>query len=208
MQEYSETMTLDQLLSSPEYNLPQPLRNVIQYAIALSPTPEIPVSEALPAIKRHLTGFGVYGQFPIIVPLFGGGGELSQAFCRAAAVKGATYILDREIKQISRDTTNAYPFKVDFNVAPEDELASVRSRYVVTPAVRIGDYVDSTRRIAVFEGVFGELFRVDGTHVDAALIVVPPGTLREEQLMPIQIIVHGGGIGECPEGQCTLHFTR
>jgi RAB protein geranylgeranyltransferase component A len=200
---------LDTLLSSPEYNLPLPLRNVIQYAIALLPTPENPVAEAVPAIRRHLNGFGVYGQFPIIVPLYGGGGELCQAFCRAAAVMGATYILGREIKKISKDSLEEYSFTVKFDVPLEEELSTVRSRWVVRPAASVGESapvgesVGSTRRIAVFEGLLDGLFGGDGVHVDAALVVVPPGTVREEQHMPIQMIVHGGGVGECPVGQCT-----
>jgi RAB protein geranylgeranyltransferase component A len=191
-------------LSSPEYNLPFRLRNVIQYAIALSPTPEMPVVEALPVISRHLNGFGVYGQFPIIVPLYGGGGELCQAFCRAAAVMGATYILGREIKHISRESTEEYPFQVEFDVPSEEELPAVKSRWVVRPAASVGEPVESTRRVAVFEGLLDGLFGDEGVHVDAALVVVPPGTVRDEQQVPIQMIVHGGGIGECPIGQCTL----
>jgi GDP dissociation inhibitor len=161
------------------------------------------VAEALPAIRRHLNGFGVYGQFPIIVPLYGGGGELCQAFCRAAAVKGATYILGREIKHISKDSNEEYPFQVEFDVPSEEELPSVKSRWVVRPAASVGA-VESTRRVAVFEGLLDGLFGGEGVHVDAALVVVPPSTVREEQRMPIQMIVHGGGIGECPVGQCML----
>ena len=108
---------------SSEYNLPESLRNTIQYAIALSPTPQINAIDALRAIRRMLTSFGIYGQFPIIVPLHGGGGELSQAFCRAAAVKGATYILGREIRELSVDTSNEnLPFNVEFDVPESEEL--------------------------------------------------------------------------------------
>src|SRR5271154_3482080 len=69
--------TLRQLLTSSQFNLPESLRNTIEYAIALAPTREMNAAEALGTIRRHLTGFGVYGGFPIIVPLHGGGGELS-----------------------------------------------------------------------------------------------------------------------------------
>lgn len=162
----------------------------------------MPVAEALPAIRRHLNGFGVYGQFPIIAPLYGGGGELCQAFCRAAAVMGATYILGREIKQISQGSTQEYALQVEFDVPTEQELPSVKSHWAVRPANSVGESVESTRRIAVFEGLLDGLFGGDGVHVEAALVVVPPGTVREKQDMPIQMIVHGGGIGECPVGQC------
>jgi hypothetical protein len=116
---------------------------------------------------------------------------------------GATHILGREIKKISKDSPEEHSFTVEFDVPSEEELSSVRSRWVVRPAASVGESVRSTRRIAVFEGLLDGLFGGDGVHVDAALVVVPPGTVREEQHMPIQMIVHGGGIGECPIGQCT-----
>lgn len=184
--------------------MPSHLRNTIQYAIALSPTAEIKATDGIRAIRRHLTGFGVYGGFPIIVPLHGGGCELSQAFCRAAAVKGATYILGRDIRNISTDNTNNYPIEVDFNVSEIDELPTVRCKNVVRlsePAV--ADCVEIMRTVTVLQGVFESLFLPEAQYTDAALIVVPPGTVRPEQRSPIQIILHGGGIGECPFGQCT-----
>jgi RAB protein geranylgeranyltransferase component A len=156
-----------------------------------------------------LTGFGVYGGFPIIVPLYGGGGELSQAFCRSAAVKGATYILGRDIQHISMDLTNEYPLKVDFTVSESDELHTVRCKNVVRLAdLSQSDCVEITRSIAVIEGIFDSLFVPDAQYSDAAMMIIPPETVREEQKMPIQIIVHGGGIGECPIGQCILYSFR
>ena len=52
----------------------------------------------------------------MVVPLHGGGGELSQAFCRSAAVKGATYILGRSIKRTYASDELGYPIEVDFGV--------------------------------------------------------------------------------------------
>jgi RAB protein geranylgeranyltransferase component A len=189
--------TLDDLLSSSEYNLPLALRNIIQYAIALAPAPGITTGAAIQNLQRHLKSHGVYGAFSIVVPLHGGGGELSQAFCRAAAVKGATYILGRSIHRIDLNT-DEYPIKVVFDVKDED-LATVQCRNVIKLECPTIDCVEITRSISVvqgLEGLFGE------NRGDAALIVVAPGTLRAEQSMPIQIIIHGGGIGECPLGQC------
>jgi RAB protein geranylgeranyltransferase component A len=131
------------------------------------------------------------------LPLHGGGGELSQAFCRSAAVKGATYILGRSIKKIAEHD----PIVVEFDTE-NDDLRIVKCRHVVRlgyPAVE--DSVEITRSIVVVEGLEGLFGDISG-HPDAALIVIPPKTVREEQTMPIQIIIHGGGIGECPVGQC------
>jgi Rab proteins geranylgeranyltransferase component A len=195
--------SFDNLLSSPEYNLSLQLRNVIQYAIAQSPTQEISISKAIHAIRRHVLGVGLYGSFPIIVPLHGGGGELSQAFCRAAAVKGTTYILGREIQQISTNPQDEYPITVQFNVSETEELPTVRCKKVVRLACPpVSDSVKITRRITVVEGIFEALFVSESSCPDAALIVIPPEILRKEQTLPVQIIIHGGDIGECPPGQC------
>ena len=160
-------------------------------------------ADAIPALRRHLSGFGVYGGFSIIAPLYGGGGELSQAFCRAAAVKGATYILGREIKNVSTDSTQEYPVQVDFKVAEADELPSVRcKKFVRLARPPLSECVEITQSVIVIEGEFESLFVENTAYSDAALIVIPPGVIRPEQQMPIQIIIHGGGIGECPVGQC------
>jgi Rab proteins geranylgeranyltransferase component A len=188
--------------------LPFYLRNIIQYAIALSPTAEVKATDGIRAIQRHLTSFGMYGSFPIVVPLHGGGGELSQAFCRAAAVKGATYILGRTIRKISTNNMNEYPIMVDFNVPELNDLSTVRCKNVVRlsePAV--ADCIEITRTVSVLQGAFESLFLPEAQYTDAALIVVPPGTVRPEQRSPIQIILHGGGIGECPLGQCIQVLT-
>jgi Rab proteins geranylgeranyltransferase component A len=204
--------TLDPLLSSAEYSL----RTTILYAIALSSTPSPDTSTALRAIKRHLAGVGVYGGFPIIVPLHGAGGEVCQAFCRACAVRGGTYILGRGIRSVSRQGEQEEGYKVCFEVEEGDELPLVYCKHVVREkdlgvreqeGERGGEQEgeqEETRSIGIVEGFFEGLFKETGYN-DAALIIVPPETVRKEQTMPIQIIIHGGGIGECPPGQCTPH---
>jgi Rab proteins geranylgeranyltransferase component A len=216
-----ESHTLEELLSRSEYSLPSSLRNIIQYAIALSSTPSIPLSPAFHAIKRHLSGFGVYGAFPIIVPLYGGGGELCQAFCRNAAVKGGTYILGRGIRECIRtEEEGEGGYKVIFDVEEGEEMSFVYCKDVVREMITEGVEGDGrgmeggtrergkegsemTKSIVIVEGVFEGLFEEGSTFTDAAVIVIPPGTVRNEQTMPIQIILHSGGIGECPPGQCT-----
>ena len=191
----TDDKSLEDLLSLPEYNLPPHLREIITYAIALSPTPDLPASTALAAINRHLRSVGIYGPFPLLVPMHGGGGEIAQAFCRSAAVKGATYILGREIENITH-RTGEFPLRVEFRDV--EEMQYVNAKKVVRKAVQ-EEGVEVWRRVVVVleVGEFG-----DGVHKEAALVVVPPRTVSEEQEMPVQVIVHGGGIGECPIGQC------
>ena len=154
-----------------------------------------------------MNAFGRYGSFPIIVPLHGGGGELSQAFCRAAAVKGATYILGREIRSVTTLQEVEYSISVDFEVEETEELSTVRCNHIVLPTtLDISECIGITRTVSVVGNVFESLFLPETLFKDAALIVIPPGILRPEQCMPIQVIIHGGEIGECPVGQCSSTF--
>jgi Rab proteins geranylgeranyltransferase component A len=200
------TESLDKVLSLPEYNLPHHLQEIIKYAIAMTPTPNIGASTALHAIRRHLRSFGIYGVFPLLVPMHGGGGEIAQAFCRSAAVKGATYILGRRISQINETTELEWRVKVDFSDVEELPFVHAKRLVRLSPVIE-SDCVEICRSAVVVEGVFEGLFATEAVHKEAALIVVPPGTLGDEQEMPIQMVIHGGGIGECPIGQCILpHF--
>lgn len=54
--------------------------------------------DALHNIKRHLLSIGVFGRgFGSVIPKWGGLSEIAQVGCRAAAVGGATYVLDKPI---------------------------------------------------------------------------------------------------------------
>ncbi len=49
------------------------------------------------AVCRHLAALGHYGHTALLAPMYGIG-EISQSFCRIAAVNGGIYILKRGIR--------------------------------------------------------------------------------------------------------------
>lgn len=53
------------------------------------------LKDGISALCRHVQALGRYGTTAFLVPLFGN--ELPQAFCRCAAVYGATYLLRRDV---------------------------------------------------------------------------------------------------------------
>lgn len=61
-----------------------------------------PTLPALKRIRRYLRSTGRYGPSPFLIGHYGGAGELAQGFCRTSAVGGATYVLGRQIKHITR----------------------------------------------------------------------------------------------------------
>eukprot|EP00904_Undaria_pinnatifida_P006085 jgi/Undpi1/2606/HiC_scaffold_13.g05985.m1 len=90
--------------------LPERVRAMIVHALALLPGSggvgdecgegrdgEATTEEGLEAVCRHLSALGRFGETAFIAPLYGVG-ELSQSFCRMAAVHGAVYVLRRQLK--------------------------------------------------------------------------------------------------------------
>ncbi len=167
------------------FSLPQELVTVITYALAHSCTPAgisfhrqlsihftksaaEPTISVLPRIQRYLRSMGRYGSSPFLVAQYGGVGEISQGFCRAAAVNGAVYILGREITSITADlitgsTTYSAPlettddqldptikrpsihhFSVSLKDIPENLYASAilgPASYIPTNLRKIGRYL-------------------------------------------------------------------
>jgi len=71
-----------------------------------------------------------------------------------------------------------------------------------------GGHVEISRSATVVEGVFENMFSEAALHKEAALIIIPPSTVSQEQQQPIQMVVYGGGIGECPQNQCIATSKR
>jgi RAB protein geranylgeranyltransferase component A len=84
------------------------LRSIVRYALAwdinqpssssaaaaAGNSPSLSLSQGMSHLRHHLQALGRYGTTAFLVPMYGSG-ELSQAFCRSAAVFGATYLLRR-----------------------------------------------------------------------------------------------------------------
>eukprot|EP00850_Spirogloea_muscicola_P013225 SM000088S23766 [mRNA] locus=s88:514964:518693:- [translate_table: standard] len=91
--------------------LPLPVQNFILYAIALASEDQdaqgpgtFSADEGLRRMALYFSSLGRFGQpqSAFLYPLYGQG-ELPQAFCRIAAVKGATYVLRRPIASLLLD---------------------------------------------------------------------------------------------------------
>ena len=89
-----ESMTFDEFLSQ-KYKLSPKLRSIVRYALAWEiGDSSTSLGKGMATLRKHLQALGRYGTTAFLVPLYGSG-ELSQAFCRSAAVFGATYLLRR-----------------------------------------------------------------------------------------------------------------
>lgn len=90
----AESMDFDTFLTQKQ-RLSSHLVLLVRHALALE-TSSKPAStlEGMTQLCHHVQALGRYGTTAFLVPLYGSG-ELSQAFCRSAAVHGATYLLRR-----------------------------------------------------------------------------------------------------------------
>lgn len=89
-----EGMDFDTFLTK-EYKLSPRLRAIVRFAIAWElEKSSVSLAEGMRNLKLHLQAIGRFGSTAFIYPLYGSG-ELPQAFCRSAAVFGATYLLRR-----------------------------------------------------------------------------------------------------------------
>ncbi|KAF9452027.1 FAD/NAD(P)-binding domain-containing protein [Macrolepiota fuliginosa MF-IS2] len=103
------------------FSLSEELISVITYALAYSSKPTDPTKLVLPRIQRYLRSVGRYGPSPFLVGHYGGVGEISQGFCRAAAVNGAVYILGRNVVSITATSTTPATAGDTENTEPHPE---------------------------------------------------------------------------------------
>jgi RAB protein geranylgeranyltransferase component A len=93
---FDQYLTERHKLSSPK------LQALVRYALALEVSSNdlteqensVTTGEGMKQLCQHMHALGRYGATAFLAPLYGCG-ELSQAFCRCAAVYGATYLLRR-----------------------------------------------------------------------------------------------------------------
>ena len=185
------------------FNLKLPQVDELIYSIGLANKEHTRTPEAIARIKRFLVSFGVYGNFPVMVLKFGGPGEISQGFCRSAAVAGATYKLDTKLVDYDPQTKVA-----KFN---DGSAVKINEKVVVSPT-QMPKFLSSsyaeleeklhpfnvTRLITIVRRDCKE-WMADGE--SSAVVVFPPNSLPTKNEYSIQVIIQNGGSGVCPPGQ-------
>ncbi|KAG7879592.1 hypothetical protein KL938_003645 [Ogataea parapolymorpha] len=186
-----------------KYKLTPAQINELCYTLGLSPTPNILTIEGISRIRRYLTSFDVYGTFPVLYSKFGGPGELSQGFCRSAAVAGATYKLDSQLQSYDSNDkiatfTDGSKVKVTERLVCSPSQAPANAQNVPEKKYEV------TRLITIVKKSCKEWF-FEGE--SAAVVVFPPKTLPSNNVYPVQVIIMGSGSGCCPQGQCIWYLS-
>ena len=163
---------------------------------------------ALPRIAQHLRSIGLFGPgFGAVLPKWGGLAEITQVACRACAVGGGVYVLNKGIKNAeSRDRDGAISVELadgeklstTWLVGSSDDLpGSVSGASAEHQSTTI-----SSRSISIVSSSLTALFppTSEGGVTPAGAVVVVSASTEEEP--PVYIIVHTSEAGECPMNQC------
>ncbi|KKA18740.1 Rab geranylgeranyl transferase escort protein, partial [Rasamsonia emersonii CBS 393.64] len=138
---------------------------------------------AVPRIKRHLGSVGAFGPgFGSVLTKWGGGSEIGQVGCRALAVGGGVYVLDRGIQSVELPNDSSQEETLLLKLSDGE---SIRSKFVVgsqwdLPAEAEGPRPANAkvaRCIAIVSSPLRRLFpaTAEGGHIPAGTVVVFPG---------------------------------
>lgn len=173
------------------------------FSIGLCYNLETKTPAALQRIRRYLTSFDVYGAFPVLYSKYGGPGELSQGFCRSAAVGGSTYKLNSKLVSYDPNTKEAY--------FDDGSKVTVGEKVIMSPTQASSDSknipkqkYEVHRLTCIVEKPCTEWF---GEEESAAIVVFPPNSLKSGNKQVVQVLIIGTGSGTCPQGTCIWYFS-
>lgn len=180
--------------------------------LTLSQDGKVSVKDGLNIIHRHLRSMGVFGPgFAAVYPKWGGLSDVAQVGCRAAAVGGAVYMLGTDITEVTQTGDDGSDAAIRISLAND--------MVVKTKLLIQGSSVDAategrriSRLVAITKADLSSAFQVtiDGAPTPAvATVAFPPGSVAVDgtsSTEPIYAMIHTSETGECPCGQCELHF--
>ena len=214
---------------STEFKIPELLQAPL---LALTSSPDTPhqtlTSFALPRIHSHLTSIGLFGSgFGAVLPKWGGLSEIAQVGCRAGAVGGGVYVLNKGVNHIqyndddkdvpetsNEDDTHKSPLKLRLqggeHVDAHFAVGSVEDLRMGLPLPIGTERKEVSQSAAIVSSPLSPLFYLaaEGAPPPAATVVVfPTGTLGLEDMLPsdevppVYLTVYSSDTGECPAGQ-------
>ncbi|KAL8716192.1 MAG: hypothetical protein Q9220_000097 [cf. Caloplaca sp. 1 TL-2023] len=187
------------------------------------------VAEAFPKLHRHLTSIGIFGPgFGAVIPKWGGLAEVAQVACRAGAVGGGVYVLNKRIQSITGGSVTPDVPAASLSTINLSDGDMVKARWIIgTPstlpntiasdALMYDTQAEVTHLTAIISHPLPSLFQppAEGSPSPAGVVVVlPPTSLRlpEElaemntaDIPPVNLIIHSSDTGECPEGQSIIY---
>ncbi|KAL1970365.1 hypothetical protein VTN77DRAFT_5525 [Rasamsonia byssochlamydoides] len=171
---------------------------------------------AVPRIKRHLGSIGVFGPgFGSLLTKWGGGSEIAQVGCRALAVGGGVYVLNRDIQSVEVPDDGSQETFLRLKLSDGESIRSkfvVGSRWDLPAEAERPELVNAkvARCITIVSSSLKSLFpaTAEGGPIPAGTVVVFPGkelSGGQGAEPPVYLLVHSSDTGECPDGQCVVY---
>ncbi|XP_050942313.1 rab escort protein 1 [Cucumis melo] len=203
--------------------LPQKMKSIILYAISLADDDQndhdvgknrLLTKEGIARLALYHTSIGRFqnAQGALLYPIYGQG-ELSQAFCRRAAVKGCLYVLRMPVVALLKDKSNEQYKGV--RLASGQDIFS--QQLVLDPCFIVPQLFklsleslqdvslrDVNRKVARGICITKRSLVSD---VKNCLLVYPPKTLFPEQVSSVRVLQIGGNLAVCPEDMFVIYIS-
>ncbi|CAK3885350.1 related to rab geranylgeranyl transferase component A [Lecanosticta acicola] len=182
---------------------------ILALTLSSRPLADTTVESALPRIAGYLRGIGLFGPgFGALLPKWGGLAEIGQVACRAGAVGGAVYVLNKGIADVQHDDE----FNLTLRLGGSEKVTSKwlagtqQELPGASPTPESGSKTSLvSRSIAIVSSTLGSLFPLTsegGVTPAGAVVLIEPSHDAEP---PVHILAHSSESGECPAGQCVLY---
>lgn len=197
-------MLVDQLK---ERGMPEELQDLLMYGVALLTTdersiPSTSVQDAMLRIKQYVASVGKFGQGQgAFLLAYYGNGDLPQAFCRTAAVKGATYILSEAVSELLFEE-NEQTQKQCIGVRLDTGQVLGCKQLVVSSATFSEEPSNGqviSRGVCILDGsILPE--------ESQALFIFPPNSVPEHESRAARALQVGSSCQVCPRGKYLLYL--
>lgn len=204
--------------------LPTKIKSIVLYAIAMADYDQ-EVSEYVLKTRDGINQLALYnssiGRFQnalgaLIYPIYGQG-ELPQAFCRRAAVKGCLYVLRMPVISLLTDQNSgsykgvrlasgqdifSHKLVLDPSFTVPGSLAS--SHQKLHESFQAFSLSDNKGKVARGICITRSSLKPDLSNF---LVIFPPRSLFPEQVTSIRVLQLGGNLAVCPLGMFVLYFS-
>jgi len=186
-----------------QFKLEKPQIFELIFSIGLCNNLQISTPEALARIKRYLISFDVYGNFPVMFSKYGGAGEISQGFCRSAAVAGTTYKLNTRLESFDPKTKIAKfsdnsKIKVNEQIVLSPSQAPINSKFIPQQ-----DY-EIQRLTVIVKKDCKEWFE---NGESASIVVFPSGSLSNNNKEAVQVLIMSEDTGITAKDTCVWYLS-
>ncbi|TVU01317.1 hypothetical protein EJB05_53225 [Eragrostis curvula] len=187
------------------------IRAVVLYAIAMADYDQdatdsceklLTTREGIQTIALYSSSIGRFAnaEGAFIYPMYGHG-ELPQAFCRCAAVKGALYVLRMPVSALLMDEEKKHC--VGARLASGQDILC--QQLILDPSYKMptldvpsgGSDSNLLRKVARGICIISKSVKPDSSNL---LIVFPPKALEEQQIAAIRVLQLSSNVAVCPPG--------